>query len=48
LVGNDNEKINIAFNLLDTNAWKDCQEIPMWDGSTAPRIIDHILKLYEV
>jgi len=46
LVGNDLEKINSAFNLLDSDSWKKGQSIPKWDGNAAIRIIDHILKLY--
>ena len=46
LVGNDVDKINKAFSLLDNNSWQKGQEIPRWDGKAARRIVDHLLKIY--
>lgn len=46
LVGNDNEKINLAFNKLDSGSWNKGKPIPLWDGNAANRIIDQIINLY--
>lgn len=48
LVGNDTEKINAAFNDLSSSNWKQSNEIPLWDGNAAQRIIDTIIKIYEL
>lgn len=48
LVGNDTEKINAAFNDLSSSNWKQSNEIPLWDGNAAQRIIDAIIKIYEL
>ncbi len=47
LVGNDLNKINIAFDHLFSSQWKKGQPIPLWDGNTSERIISHILNIYE-
>ncbi len=47
LVGNDIDKINNAFHLLDTENWKQSQPIPKWDGKASERIADYLIKLYE-
>jgi UDP-N-acetylglucosamine 2-epimerase (non-hydrolysing) len=47
LVGNDLGKINNAFQLLDSENWKQTQPIPKWDGNASERILNHIIKLYE-
>ena len=46
LVGNDLTKINEAFTILDQGNWKKGKAIPLWDGKTATRIVDRILKIY--
>ena len=46
LVGNDNEKINLAFNKLDSGNWNEGKQIPLWDGKAANRIIAQIINLY--
>jgi len=46
IVGNDYKKINEAFTVLDLNEWKKGQEIPLWDGNAASRIVASILKIY--
>ncbi len=46
IVGNDPIKINEAFTTLDRNQWKKGQEIPLWDGNAAKRIVASILKIY--
>jgi UDP-N-acetylglucosamine 2-epimerase (non-hydrolysing) len=46
LVGNDSDKINKAFNTLERGAWKQGQQIPLWDGKAANRIVSRILKIY--
>jgi len=46
LVGNDLNKINTAFNTLNSKNWKQAQIPELWDGNTSKRIISHILALY--
>ena len=46
LVGNDKDKIDYAFNKLDSGNWKKGSSIPLWDGKAATRIIDHIINIY--
>lgn len=45
LVGNDSQKIEEAFKLLNSNNWKHSKTIPKWDGKASQRIIEHILTL---
>ncbi len=47
-MGNDVEKINEAFNDLTSSNWKQSKEIPLWDGKAAKRIIDAIIKIYDL
>lgn len=45
LVGTDPKAIPPALNKLFSGNWKQGGEIPMWDGKTAERIVDHLLNL---
>lgn len=45
LLGTDPKAIQPAMQKLFNGEWKECQEIPMWDGKCAERIIDEILKI---
>ncbi|MCX7548878.1 UDP-N-acetylglucosamine 2-epimerase (non-hydrolyzing) [Xanthomarina sp. F1114] len=44
LVGTNPENIKPYLDKLFAGHWKTGQDIPLWDGKTAPRIIDAILK----
>lgn len=48
LLGTSPEAIKPAMEKLFAGDWKPGGDIPLWDGKTADRIVDHILKLYEV
>jgi UDP-N-acetylglucosamine 2-epimerase (non-hydrolysing) len=48
LVGNDPIKLKNAFNTLLTNTWKQGQVPELWDGKAAERIINHLVKIYNV
>lgn len=43
LVGTDPKAIPPALDRLFSGKWKQGGEIPMWDGKTAERIVDHLL-----
>lgn len=45
LVGTDPKAIPPALDRLFSGNWKEGGEIPMWDGKTAERIVDHLLNL---
>lgn len=45
LVGTDPAAIPPAFEKLFAGKWKQGGNIPLWDGRTAERIIDHLLNL---
>lgn len=40
------EAIAPAMKKLFSGQWKETQEIPMWDGKTAERIIEKLLEIY--
>lgn len=46
LLGTDSKAIKPAMKKLLSGQWKEGNEIPLWDGNTATRIIDHILNIY--
>ena len=48
LVGSDKNKINQAFDTLNSGSWKKGQAPYLWDGKAAERIIDELLKIYNV
>ena len=43
LVGYDPKKIEESFKSLFQGKWKKYTKIPLWDGQTSDRIIQHIL-----
>lgn len=45
LLGTDPKAIKPSMDKLFNGHWKQCQEIPMWDGKCAERIINEILKI---
>jgi len=45
LLGNDKEKIIVSLKKLFNNKWKNGKIPPLWDGNSASRIIDNILKI---
>lgn len=45
LIGTDPEKIGPAMERLIRGEWKEGQEIPMWDGKAAERIVAELIKL---
>jgi len=46
LIGTNPEAIAPAMKKLFSDQWKETQEIPMWDGKTAERIIEKLLEIY--
>jgi len=48
LVGSDISKIEKAFERLNAGQWKQAEAPFLWDGKTSERIVDELLKLYEV
>ena len=46
LVGSDTNKINSAFETLQSGDWKQSQIPDLWDGKASERIISSILALY--
>ncbi|MGJ8591422.1 MAG: non-hydrolyzing UDP-N-acetylglucosamine 2-epimerase [Aquaticitalea sp.] len=48
LVGNDENKIADAFEKLLSCTWKKGQIPELWDGKAARRIIEHIVKIYQL
>ncbi|MFN2262462.1 MAG: non-hydrolyzing UDP-N-acetylglucosamine 2-epimerase [Psychroflexus sp.] len=46
LIGTDPKAIQPAFEKLFSGNWKKGSIPELWDGQTATRIVDHILKLY--
>lgn len=46
LIGTNPEAIAPAMKKLFSGQWKETQEIPMWDGKTAERIIEKLLEIY--
>lgn len=45
LLGTDPKSIAPAFSLLFSGNWKKTSIPELWDGKTAPRIVNHLLKL---
>lgn len=48
LVGNDPEKIQETFETLLSKTWKTGQIPELWDGKAAERIVDHLVKIYQL
>jgi UDP-N-acetylglucosamine 2-epimerase (non-hydrolysing) len=48
LLGTDPKAIKPAMKKLFAGDWKQGQEIPMWDGKCAERIVDHLVHLLKV
>lgn len=48
LVGNDPEKIAHSFEELLSGKWKKGQIPELWDGNAAKRIIENIVKIYQL
>lgn len=46
LVGTDPKKLKPYLDKLMAGEWKEGGEIPLWDGNTSNRIIEHLIKLY--
>ncbi len=47
LVGQDINLIEKAFDKLDSGRWDNAQEIPLWDGKAASRIVHSLIEIYE-
>jgi UDP-N-acetylglucosamine 2-epimerase (non-hydrolysing) len=47
LVGQDLNLIEKAFDNLQANSWPQAQEIPLWDGKAATRIVQSLMAIYE-
>lgn len=47
LLGTQPEAIGPAMKKLFTGQWKKGEAIPLWDGKTAERIIDHLINVFE-
>lgn len=47
LLGTDPKAIAPAMNKLFSGNWKQGQEIPMWDGKTAERLVSHLLNIFK-
>ena len=48
LVGNNKNKIAEAFRELLSGNWKQGQIPELWDGNAAERIINHLVKIYQL
>lgn len=48
LVGNDPKKIAKAFRELLSGNWKKGQIPELWDGKAAERIVEHLVKIYQL
>lgn len=48
LVGNDSAKIKENFEHLLSGHWKQGQIPELWDGKTAERIVEHLVKIYRL
>lgn len=48
LVGNDQNRISDAFEKLLSGDWKKGQIPELWDGKAAERIIEHLVKIYQL
>lgn len=47
LLGTNPQAIKPALDKLFTGKWKEGGDIPLWDGNTAERIVDIMLKLFD-
>lgn len=47
LVGQDLTLIEKAFDDLQANQWTTAQDIPLWDGKAATRIVQSLIAIYE-
>jgi len=48
LVGNDKKKIADSFRELLSGNWKKGQIPELWDGKAAERIVEHLVKIYQL
>lgn len=48
LLGTDPKAIKPAMEKLFAGEWKKGGEIPLWDGKTSDRIINHLLEIFKV
>ncbi|PKR79935.1 UDP-N-acetylglucosamine 2-epimerase (non-hydrolyzing) [Brumimicrobium salinarum] len=46
LLGTNPEAIAPAMKKLFSGQWKETQEIPMWDGKAAERIVEKLMEIY--
>lgn len=46
LLGTNPQALQPAMEKLFSGSWKEAQEIPLWDGKTAERIVESILEIY--
>ena len=46
LVGTDPKKLKPYLDKLMVGEWKKGEEIPLWDGKTAQRIVERLLEIY--
>ncbi|MEZ4796945.1 MAG: UDP-N-acetylglucosamine 2-epimerase (non-hydrolyzing) [Flavobacteriaceae bacterium] len=48
LVGNNADKIEVAFNTLLSGTWKQGKTPELWDGNAAKRIVNTIVEIYNL
>jgi len=48
LLGTDPKAIQPAMERLFSGKWKKGQQIPLWDGKAAERIVEHLLEIFQV
>ena len=48
LVGNNTEKIAVAFSMLYSGNWKQGKIPELWDGHSAERIVNHLVEIFNV
>ena len=48
LVGNDINKIEVAFNKLLSESWKQGQIPKFWDGKAAERMVNNLVEIYSL
>ncbi|RED48926.1 non-hydrolyzing UDP-N-acetylglucosamine 2-epimerase [Seonamhaeicola aphaedonensis] len=48
LVGNDSEKLSLAFNRLLSENWKKGGTPELWDGKAAERIVNDLIEIYQL
>src|SRR5699024_5399945 len=48
LVGTNPETLKPYLDKIMAGEWKNCGEIPLWDGRAAERIVESLLKIYSI